>query len=509
MISGYLGIDVGTQGLSVVFVDHEGTRRGLGEAKYEMVANLADGFYEQRPADWETALATATRDLWASLRHQQIEFEVLGIGIAGQMHGEVLIDAEGQVIETARLWCDSRNEAEGEELTELFAFKVPKRMTIARWLWTVRHRPDLARSIRHLTTPAGWIAHRLTGEWILGIGEASGMFPIDPATFDYSVRCLDHFAGLTRDLDIQPLQKLLSTVRKAGEPGEVLNESGSRLLGLPAGTPLAPAEGDQPASLAGSLIAAAGTVSVVFGTSVVANTIGDRAFRGVDLAVDHFCAPDGQPFNMVCLRNGTTYMNSLVESYGKQRDLDQEEAFRMLMPEVVAAAPDCGGLLALPFLDDEPAFGIPQGGHAALAGQTDQNDLAGNAIKAGLLATIFNLKIGVEILDDQGFPRNEIVLSGGLTRTPELAQIVADVMKAPVTLLPDASEGCAWGAALLARFSVECSRGAQQSGQWEVFLENLVSNHRARYEPDEGRSQSYQQVFGKYKQLLRDTFKPD
>ena len=168
---GYLGIDVGTQGLSVIFVAEDLRIRGSGDGGYEMVPGLDAGSYEQRPADWERALAAAMADLRAKLASLGIEPDVRAIGISGQMHGEVQADAEGRLLGPARLWCDGRNEAEGHELTETLGVKCPKRLTASRWLWTIRNQPEKAARVAHRTTPAGWLAHRLTGGWNLGIGD--------------------------------------------------------------------------------------------------------------------------------------------------------------------------------------------------------------------------------------------------------------------------------------------------------------------------------------------------
>ena len=301
---GFIGIDAGTQGLSVIFTDEDLNVLATGEGDYDMVPGLEEGCYEQLPADWDAALVKAMADLRTKL---DSEIEVLSIGISGQMHGEVLADESGKSLGPARLWCDSRNEEEGIELTEAMGVKMPKRITSARWLWTIRNRNEMATSTVHMTTPAGWIAFQLTGQWNLGIGDAAGMFPIDQSTLDYDERLLQSFDKIANGPT--PIKSLLPNVRKAGEDGGTLNAAGAAMLGLPEGIPVAPAEGDQPAALAGSLIGNAGIVSCSFGTSVCANSVGDRAFTGVSDAVDHFCAPDGKPINMVWLRNGTTYMN--------------------------------------------------------------------------------------------------------------------------------------------------------------------------------------------------------
>ena len=492
---GYLGIDAGTQGLSVVFTDENLEVIATGDGRYDMVPGLDEGCYEQLPDDWEVALDAAMVDLRTKTGS---EIDVLGIGISGQMHGEVLADADGNSLGPARLWCDSRNEDEGNELTEALGVKMPKRITAVRWFWTTRNRPSLANKAVHMTTPAGWIAYRLTGQWNLGVGDASGMFPIDQSTLDYDQKLMGQFNNIVKAPIA--LEKILPRVRTAGADGGTLDETGADLLGLSVGIPVAPAEGDQPAALAGSLIGNAGVVSCSFGTSVCANSVGDRAFSGVSPAVDHFCAVDGKPINMVFLRNGTTYMNSIVEMFAAVTDGGRDDGFSLTMPQVLEAEPDCGGLLALPFIDDEPGLGVSRGGAAMIVGFNSENAKPGNAAKAALLSTMFNLKLGSAVLDSQGYPRSELVLSGGLTKTPELAQILADVFATKVTLLASAEEGCAWGAALMAKFRHQKIDG--QEIQWAEFLTHYKTENQTQFEPNLENVQRYEAVFQRYKKLV-------
>lgn len=499
---GYLGIDIGTQGLSVIFTDQAMRILATGAGDYAMVPGLSEECQEQRPADWERALGDAMLALRKRLAAAGIEPEVRAIGISGQMHGEVLVDQAGVPLSAARLWCDARNEAEGHELTDALHTKVPKRMTAARWLWTIRNQPEKAARTWRITTPSGWIAHVLTGGWTLGIGDAAGMFPIDQATLDYDAARLADFDALVartcKGASVKPLRDLLPEVRRAGEDGGTLAARGAALLGLSEGIPVAPAEGDQPAALTGSLIAAAGTVAMSFGTSVVANAVGDRAFKGVDRAIDHFCAPDGKPINMVWLRNGTTAMNVVVELLGKASD--GGDAFAAVIPELLAAPDDCGGLQALPFMDDEPGAGVSHGGTALVIGLNDASATPGNVAKAMLLATIFNLRMGSEGLDAQGFPRNEIVLSGGLTKTPELGQLLADAFHVPVVILAGAVEGTAWGAALMATFRDERIQG--KAAAWEAFLVGHATDGARRFVPRPAAAATFDRMYARHKRLV-------
>ncbi len=499
-IKGYLGIDVGTQGLSVVLADSDLRVLAVGESNYAMVAGLAEACYEQRPQDWLLALSSAMDDLRSKLTAATQVWDVLAIGVSGQMHGEVLVDRDDQVLCPARLWCDGRNEAEGRELTGLLNTKFPKRMTAARWLWTLRNRAQLAECVVRITTPAGWISNQLTGNWDLGIGDASGMFPIDQATLDYDQNLLEQFDQRVHGTGVPPLKRLLPRVRMAGEEAGVLNTTAAELLGLTAGIPVAPAEGDQPAALAGSMIGEAGAVAASFGTSVCVNAVGDRPFQGVSQMIDHFCAVDGKPINMVFLRNGTTFMNSVIKMFARVAQQDHD-SFAAIIQQAVHAPADCGGLLALPFMDDEPGLGIARGGMAGFFGFDPVNGLPGHVIKAALMASIFNLKMGVDVLDRQSLPRTRMVLTGGLTRTPELAQILADVFATPVEVPPGSDEGTAVGSACLAKYRLNRMQCAG-AVTWTEFLADQRKTEGIVFQPCPENTIEYLQVYDRYRQLV-------
>ena len=504
---GYIGIDNGTQGLSIIFTNESLEVLATGEGSYEMVPNLGEGCYEQRVEDWESAMSQAMKQV----KDQVTNLEVLSIGLSGQMHGEVLMDEHGKVLGPVRLWCDARNEDEGNELTKLFISKVPKRMTSARFLWTIRNRREIAKQCRHMTTPAGWMSYRLTGMFSLGIGDASGMFPVSQDTMDYREDLLEKFDSLIQKdaTDISPLKSILPRVCIAGQPAGYLNAVGAKLLGLPEGIPVAPAEGDQPAALAGSLIGRAGTVSCSFGTSVFANSVGDRQFKGVSSAVDHFCAADGKPINMVWLRNGTTFMNTIVSSYGDVLKADKcgsnRDPFSFIMPELVDAPANCGGLLALPFMNDEAGVNVSRGGSAMIIGWYEHNAQPGNVAKAALMSTCFNLKRGSEVLDEQGYPRLELVLTGGLAKTPECAQILSDIFDTPTILLDNSHEGSAFGASLLAKFLHLKLSGKNKEGKddWAFFLDSVhESGLKKKFVPISQNVKASNDMYERYKKLL-------
>ena len=281
----------------------------------------------------------------------------------------------------------------------------------------------------------------------------------------------------------------------------MLTEAMATKLGLPAGIPVAAAEGDQPASLAGSLIGQAGMVSVSFGTSVCANSVGDRAFKGVSDAIDHFCDPDGKPINMVFLRNGTTYMNTVVEMFGQMMDGDRGDAFTNSCRKLRIWMPTAAACWRCRLSMTNRGLGVSSGSQAGLFGLNATNATPANMVKAAMLATMFNLKLGSETLDKQGFPRSELVLSGGLTKTPELGQVLADVFDTPVKLLSGADEGCAWGAALMAKYRAIRIDGSDLG--WADFLGQQADDNSTRFEPDAKRSEQYAEVYQNYLSLMR------
>jgi sugar (pentulose or hexulose) kinase len=567
VITGFLGIDIGTQGLTVLLTDCDSLHVvAQGDAAYGFVPEQPPGCYEQVTTDWKAALHAALQQLRHNLgkairRHEHahsdgddslLRIHVLSIGIAGQMHGEVMLDEADQVLNPVRLWCDGRNAGEASELTSALDTKCPQRMTAVRFLWTARHQAARAAQCAKLTTPAGWLAFTLTGQHVLGVGDAAGMFPVVLAANGLPTYDATKFAAYNEILHGsstttatspspqrragQQIQDLLPQIRVAGQDSGCVTAAGAQLLaglGLAdtlVGVPVAAAEGDQVGALAGSLIGRAGTVACSFGTSVCANVVANtQSFRGVSPAVDHFCAADGQPIHMVWLRNGTTFLNSMVQSYRHETEHEKESAlFGRLMPALLRAAPDCGGLLALPFMDDEPGLLVETGpSTACLLGWTAQNATPGNVCKAALLATIFNLKAGVQVLVDQGVAHlDEIVLSGGLTKTPGTGQIVADVFACPVRLLAAADEGSSWGAAVLAAYRYQCqqqqmnsssSSGSSNTQSWPDFLQEHATHRPASesFTPQPEAVQAYAKVYSKSQRLralesvLRDLQRDD
>ena len=466
---------------------------------------------------------------------------------------------------------------------------MPKRLTAARYLWSLKHEPEKTKKCVAITTPAGYIAHRLTTTTtttanttdqlqplLLGVGEASGMFPVNDATgCEYRNDWIEAFDTHVRTkfptVSAPSLKKLLPKIRTAGDTRTnndndndnnnstvIVDDNNSsnavflnksivepdgwlhdvkELFGSSSGILVAPAEGDQPTALAASLIGEPGMISCSFGTSVVANMVGKSSADGGGsggskknsgkkpsmAAVDRFNAVNGQPISMVWLRNGTTYLNRMVDSYGGD--------FEALLKKAVDAPTDCGGLLALPFLDDEPGLNVKRGGTAMIVGFNGNNDnddgnhRAGNVIKAAMVSVMFNLYLGTKQVEeaaaadsatktDSVQAKKEIVLTGGLTKTPQTGQILADIFDRPVRLLEAADEGGAWGAALLAKYYHDCDQRRRKCDngnspspphpdEWLTFLETVEAKEQQAFYPQPERVKIYRAMLSKYQRLLQ------
>ncbi|MCX5681038.1 MAG: FGGY family carbohydrate kinase, partial [Candidatus Omnitrophica bacterium] len=232
-------------------------------------------------------------------------------------------------------------------------------MTIARFRATVRERPEIAKVCSGITTPAGWVTYNLCGQHVLGIGEASGMFPIDVATGDYRADLMEKFNALVADAGVKDIRALLPKPIKAGTFAGELNATWAAILGLEEGTPIGAPEGDQPAVLAGTYISAPGQGGGSWGTSICVNWVSDRPFEGIHRAIDHFCDPTGKPINMAWLKNGTTYANAVITLLQMARgDAKDDDTYAFVIPKAIEAPADCGGLRALPLMQTEPATGF-------------------------------------------------------------------------------------------------------------------------------------------------------
>ncbi|OGY46233.1 MAG: hypothetical protein A3A24_01440 [Candidatus Buchananbacteria bacterium RIFCSPLOWO2_01_FULL_46_12] len=498
-----VAIDDGTQTLTAVLLDLDGQLIVQGDCDVPLFKGDR-GERTQRPTDWRIALQTAMAKVLKAAGDAGIELgQCLGICPSAQMHGLGMLLADGHWVEDVMLWCDERNDPEARELTEAFGCWIPRRLTIARWLWAIRNQPKLARQCSLIMPPSGVIASFLDPTIRqLGLGEARGLFPIDPATGQYDSRLAAIFDQMVSGHGVRPILELLPEPVMVGTVVGGLSKAGAELTGLPAGTPIISPEGDQPAVLAGTFVAKPGIASFSVGTSICANLLSQEQFRGLHPGVEPFMTADGLPFLMVHVENGTSYANTFIKKLFGDLLGRCVNPFTVLLSEAARAPINCGGVVILPFANAEHGVGLASGACPAMFNLTDENATPGNVVRAALMAPMLTVRHSMDAIRAQGIPLNEIVLSGGIVKNNAdwFAQMTADIFQVPVRMTGVAEEASAMGAGLMALYGYRRAQDAALT--WPRFLNEMRPNDDRVFKPQPENAPVYDRMFAAYERLV-------
>jgi sugar (pentulose or hexulose) kinase len=461
-----LAIDAGTQGTSIILWCPE--RRlvlGVGEAayQYDYIPDLPDGRLEQYAHDWTDAMVKAMRALREDVR-QRCGCEiatVAGIGVTGHMHCMVRRDAHGNKPFGCDMWNDPRGVAESLELTALLGEHLPSRWTACHLLASMRTQPESWRGVAGVTVTSGSLVHDLTGDWVLGPGDASGMFGALGDDGQIDVAKLRKFDAACPGVASR-LESLVPRIVPAGNIAARLSDQGAELLGgLPAGIPVAPPEGDQQSVLVG---AAADELELALsaGTSFAGNLSCRAHLRAESETINVLHTPDGLTMLMICARNGTIgfaqYVTGLAElagvPFGTMADL--------LTDLAAAVPPDVYGIDMLPFFQGENVAELPDA-RASLHGAG--LELVSNpGVMARLLleGPCLTMRYGLEQLRPKIGELRRVILSGGVLKSKNgfAPQIYADLLGVPVVARTGDEEGTAKGAAILAAYMVQVQSDA-------------------------------------------------
>ena len=352
------------------------------------------------------------------------------------------------------------------KLTPVFHFNIPQRWSIAHLYQAMLKGEEHVKDIAFLTTLAGYIHWKLSGEKVLGVGEASGMFPIDSPSRDYDRRMMDQFGELTADMGYSwKLEEILPRVLCAGEKAGALTEEGAKLLDpsgiLQAGIPMCPPEGDAGTGMVATNSVRVRTGNISAGPSIFSMVVTEKALERVHEEIDMVTTPDGNPVAMVHCNNCTSDLNAWVNLFGEFADrfgmkIDKNDLYGTLYREALKADPDCGGLMAYNYFSGEPVTGLNEG-RPMFVRTPDATFSLANFMRSHLYSAMATLKIGNDILlKEEHVQVDSLMGHGGLFKTPVVGQqLMAAAMNAPVTVMDTASEGGAWGMAVLAAFLKE------------------------------------------------------
>ncbi|MDH6181919.1 sugar (pentulose or hexulose) kinase [Microbacteriaceae bacterium SG_E_30_P1] len=392
------------------------------------------------------------------------------IGISAMMHGYLAFDADGELLVPFRTWRNTSTGPAAEALTEAFGFAIPLRWSVAHVYQAVLDNESHVAHIDYLTTLAGYVHWKLTGERVLGVGDASGMFPINDATRGYDETMLTAFDGLVAQrapgLD---LRSVLPAVLPAGREAGALTEEGAALLdptgSVRPGIRFAPPEGDAGTGMVATNAVAPRGGNVSAGTSIFAMVVLEGPLANLHEELDLVTTPAGDPVAMVHCNNGASELAAWVglfrrfaESAGA--DIDADAVYRTLFTESLDGAADAGGLLAYNQLSGEPIVGLDEGRPLVVRADDSVFSLA-NFMRAQLYGVFASLSIGMSVLDEEGVALDRMYAHGGIFRTAGVAQrFLAAALNAPVSVAATASEGGPWGMAVLAAYTAS---GAEQS----------------------------------------------
>ena len=463
-----LGIELGSTRIKAVTVD--GQFRPVSSGDYTWASRFENGV-------WTYDLDLVWTGLKQALSGMKDRESIAAMGISGMMHGYLAFDAEWNLLTPFRTWQNTITAQAAAELTELFGFNIPQRWSIAHLYQAVLNGEAHLEKLAHITTLAGYVHYMLTGVNAIGIGEASGMFPIDSEKLCYDAAMLEKFNAhvAARNLPWK-LIDLLPKVLPAGENAGQLTAQGAALLDnlLAPGIPFAPAEGDAGTGMTATNAVAPRTGNVSAGTSIFSMVVLEHPLGKVYEEIDLVTTPTGKPVAMVHCNNCTNDSNAWVGILKQAAQLfgaepSTAELYTKLYETSLAGDADCGGVLVCNYMAGEGVTHM-DAGRPLIARRPDSRFTLANFFRAQLYSTMATLKLGMDILAKEHVAIDSLTGHGGLFKTPVVGQkYLAAACNAPVTCMQTAGEGGPYGMALLASYMLRRAEGES--------LEDYLNTH--------------------------------
>ena len=466
-----LGIEFGSTRIKAVLID--GENKPIAQGSHEWENQLVDGLWTYSTE----AIWYGLQDCYADLRKNvlaeyDIEIEELAaIGISAMMHGYMAFNDQQNILVPFRTWRNTNTAKAAAELSELFVYNIPLRWSISHIYQAILDNEEHVADIDFLTTLAGYIHWQLTGNKVLGIGDASGMLPIDPETHNYSAAMVEKFNKLIAPKGFKwTLLDILPEVLNAGENAGFLTAEGAQKLDisghLKPGIPLCPPEGDAGTGMVATNAVKQRTGNVSAGTSSFSMIVLEKDLSKPYEMIDMVTTPDGSLVAMVHCNNCTSDLNAWVNLFKEYQQLlgipvDMNEVFGKLYNNALTGDADCGGLIAYNYISGEPVTGLAEGRPMFVRSANDKFNLA-NFMRANLYASVGVLKIGNDILfNEEHVKVDRITGHGGLFKTKGVGQrVLAAAINSPISVMETAGEGGAWGIALLASYLVNNNNGS-------------------------------------------------
>jgi sugar (pentulose or hexulose) kinase len=476
-----LGIEFGSTRIKAVLIGED--HAPIASGSYDWENRYENGIWTYSLEDVWTGLQESYRRLSKEVfENYNTPMQTIGaIGFSAMMHGYMAFDKDGNLLVPFRTWRNTTTAQAAAALTELFQFNVPHRWSIAHLYQAILNKEPHIKDISYQATLAAYVHWKLTGQKVLGVGDASGMLPIDSKTKDYDARMIELFNERLQMENIAwKLPDVLPKVLVAGDAAGVLTEEGARLLDptaqLQRGIPLCPPEGDAGTGMVATNSVAERTGNVSAGTSVFAMIVLEKELSKLHPEIDMVTTPSGKPVAMAHSNNCTSDLNAWVGLFREFVDAlgvetSQSELFEMLYKNALKGDADGGGLLAYNYFSGEPITHLEEGRPLFVRTPESRFSLS-NFMRVHLFSALATLKIGIDILFEEERVKIEKVLGhGGFFKTKEVGQkMMAAALNVPVSVMETAGEGGAWGIALLASYMIR----KKENEPLEAYLSNKV-----------------------------------
>lgn len=494
-----LGIELGSTRIKAVAID--AAYRPVSSGDYTWASTYENGVWTYSLDEVWTGLRTALSGI-------ENRGEIRAMGVSAMMHGYLAFDENWNLLVPFRTWQNTITAQAAEKLTALFGFNIPQRWSISHLYQCILNGEEHLPKLAHITTLAGYVHYMLTGVNAIGVGEASGMFPIDSGKLDYDQAMVEKFDKLIAGSGLPALRELMPKVLNAGDEAGSLTEIGAEMLGglLEAGIPFAPAEGDAGTGMTATNAVAPRTGNVSAGTSIFSMVVLEKPLSKVYPEIDVVTTPSGSQVAMVHCNNCTNDNNAWVSMLGETAALfganpSGGELYSKLYQKSLEGDPDCGGVLVCNYLAGEGVTHM-DAGRPMVVRRPDSKFTLANFFRAQLYSTMSTLKIGMDILAGEGVAIDKLTGHGGLFKTPGVGQkYMAAACGAPVTCMETAGEGGPYGMALLAAYRIDRENGESLESYLDSKVFAGVSG--STLAPDAADVDGFNEYIKNYKALLK------
>ena len=503
-----LGIELGSTRIKSVLIGED--HQVIAGGSFSWENRLEKGLWTYHLEDAVHGLQESFAELKRNVEETYGEtLTTIGsIGISGMMHGYLALNAEDKQLAPFLTWRNTNTTEAADQLTELFQFNIPLRWSISQLYQAILNGEDHVSQVDYITTLAGYIHYLLTGRKVMGVGEASGMFPIDSDTNEFNLDMLEKFRHLIADKCFPwDIKNILPTVLTAGQDAGYLTESGAKLLDptgiLQPGIPMVPPEGDAGTGMVATNSVDACTGNVSAGTSIFSMVVLEKQLSKLYKDIDMVTTPSGRPVAMVHCNNGTSELDVWMRMFGEILETVGAKAdnlYDILFTKSLQADPNCDDVILYNYISGEPVTGLTDG-RPLLVRRPDSMLTLANFMRSHIYSVMASLAVGMRILTDEKVHIKRLTGHGGLFKTPGVAQrYLAAAMDSPVTVMKTAGEGGPYGMAILAAYLLK-----KDEMSLEEYLQNVVfrDTEGSTVEPDSADVEGYARYLDAYCEALK------